>query len=433
VFQESKENDTLLTCHMRLTPYTYQNYSLNLESTTTQGNIGFGGYVNYQHKNLFRGAEIFNFKISGSVERQSATSEWTARNIYELGAEAKLETPSFILPFKMERFYRQYYPKTVFSLAYSTRSKPGQYKRNLISANMGYNWSGNEKIRHFYYPIDLSSVTIPEMTQAFRDTIEGTYLENNYKDYFIGGSRYVLTSANSDKNSYRNHSFFRWNVELAGNIINLFNKTFNIGDTVSGGYYVVLNTQYAQFFKTDFDYRYYNYLSQRNMLVFRFFAGFGIPYGNANAIPFVKQYSSGGAEGMRAWLARDLGPGTYVDSTSTYPDQYGDIKLELNMEYRYDITKTLKGAYFIDMGNIWTYSSEDERIGGRFEFGQFYKQIAIGTGLGVRYDFGFTVIRLDAGLKVRDPAVSGSDTWVLFHQPLKLNSFILNFGIGYPF
>ncbi len=433
-FTKASEKDSLLDCQIRLTPFTYQNFSVNLESTNTQGNFGFGGFVNYQHKNLFKGAEVFNFKVSGSYERQVAKEEREAQNIFEFGTEARIETPSFILPFKMERFYKKYYPKTTFALIYSIRHKP-DYIRNLVSANMGYNWNGSKSIRHFIYPIDLSSVTIPHMEQEFADSIEGTYLENNYKDYFIMGPRYVLTNINANKNKYNNHSFFRWSIEAVGNLAYLLNNNTNWKDTVDGGYYTFLNTQYAQFFKTDIDYRFYNYISQRNSLVYRAFAGFGIPYGNAEAIPFVRQYSSGGAEGMRAWLARDLGPGTYKlpDSENVYPDQYGDIKLEFNIEYRYGITRTIKGAYFIDIGNIWTISEQDERKGGEFKFNEFYKQLAVGTGVGIRYDLGFTVLRLDAGIKVKDPTIKGSESWVLFNTPLIWNDLLFNFGIGYPF
>ncbi len=434
-FSKIADNDSLLNCQIRLTPFTYQNFSVNLETTNTQGNIGFGGYINFQHKNLFKGAEIFNIKVSGSYERQSSTQDREAENIFEFGSEAKLETPSFILPFKMQKFYKKYYPKTTFAISYSTRHKLDLYTRNLLSANMGYNWNGNKSFRHFIYPIDLSSVNIPKMDEAFADTIKGTYLENNYNKYFIMGPRYILTNSNSNKNKYRNYSFFRWSIEAVGNLAYLIHKNTNIKDTVKGGYYEILNTQYAQFFKTDIDYRFYNYLSQRNTLVYRAFAGFGIPYGNAEAIPFVRQYSSGGAEGMRAWLARDLGPGTYKvpDSLNMYPDQYGDIKLEFNIEYRYEISRAIKGAYFIDVGNIWTVSELDEREGGEFKLNEFYKQLAVGTGLGIRYDLGFTVLRLDAGIKVKDPSIVGDESWVLFNKPLEWNDLLFNFGIGYPF
>lgn len=436
LFEKSKVNDTLLDCEIQLTPFTYQNYSFNVETTNVRGNFGFGGYVSYQHKNLFKGAEILNLKLSGSLERQSSSQGKKIRNIFELGAELRIETPSFILPFRMQRFYKKYYPKTIFSIAYSIRKKPEQYTRNLLSVSTGYQWSKDGRIKNYFYPLEISAVTLPQITQAFADTIRGSYLEKNYKDYFILGPRYIITNISTKKNKYKNYSFFRWNIETAGNFIHLLHKNTNFKDTIEGGYYAFFNTQYAQFFKTDVDYRYHNFINKRNSLVYRIFTGFGIPYGNAQAIPFIRQYSSGGGEGMRAWLARDLGPGTFSipDSLNIYPDQYGDVKLEMNVEYRFEIMKALKGAYFIDIGNIWTLNKVDERKGGEFTFNQFYKQLAVGTGFGLRLDFNFAVIRLDAGIKVKDPSIlNKKNSWILFNRPFEWKHIVFNFGIGYPF
>ena len=191
--------------------------------------------------------------------------------------------------------------------------------------------------------------------------------------------------------------------------------------------------QYAQFVKTDVDYRYYHYLSERDQLVTRLFAGIAIPYGNATAVPFVRQYYAGGAEGIRAWSVRDLGPGTYRDTSATYPNQTADIKLEMNLEYRFDIIKSFKGAWFADVGNIWALKEDANRPGAEFNFDNFYKQLAIGTGFGLRLDLNFAVIRLDGGVKVKDPAVSGPDSWTLFHNKFRFKSITWQFGIGYPF
>lgn len=436
LFKKKETNDTLLDCQIQLTPFTYQNYSFNVETTNVRGNFGFGGYVSYQHKNLLKGAEILSVKLSGSLERQSSSRGRKIRNIFELGAELRLETPAFLLPFKMQRFYKKYYPKTIFSIAYSIRKKPEQYTRNLLSVSAGYQWSKDGRIRNYFYPLEVSAVTLPQITQAFADTIRGSYLEKNYKDYFILGPRYIVTNISAKKNKYKNYSFFRWNIETAGNFTHLLHKNTSFKDTIEGGYYAFFNTQYAQFFKTDVDYRYHNFLNKRNSLVYRFFAGFVVPYGNAQAVPFIRQYSSGGGEGMRAWLARDLGPGTYSipDSLNLYPDQYGDVKLEMNVEYRFEIIKALKGAYFLDVGNIWTLNKVDEREGGEFKFNQFYKQLAVGTGFGLRLDFNFAVIRLDAGIKVKDPSILQKKySWVLLNRPFKWEHIVFNFGIGYPF
>lgn len=432
-FEEIEGRDSLLNCMMQLTPFTYQNYSVNVEATNTKENVGLGGYVNYQHKNIFKGAEIFNFKVFGEVGWQGVNQDIDNRLIYEVGSELKLETPSFILPFRMERFYKRFYPKTIFELGYRKQEKPDQFIRDIMSFDMGYAWNGEKSRKHFIYPLGFSFVQIPYMSDEFEQTIKDGFAENSYKDYFIIGPSYVITKSNSERSKYKNHSYFRWGVEAAGNLAYLINKNTNISDTAGGGFYTLLGLHYAQFFKSDFDYRFYNYLSPRNSLNFRFFTGFAIPYGNADVLPNVRQYFSGGSEGMRAWHARTLGPGTYLDTIGGYPNQHGDIKIELNAEYRFDITRALKGAYFIDAGNVWTMNKQETWEGGDFLINKFYKQLAIGTGVGIRYDFGFTAIRLDAGLKVRDPSIPGQKSWVIYHEPITWSSLVWNFGIGYPF
>jgi outer membrane protein assembly factor BamA len=274
---------------------------------------------------------------------------------------------------------------------------------------------------------------VKNLTDDFKEEIEGTYLENNYKDYLIVGGRYSYIYQERKSELRSNYAFFRWNVELAGNLLHGIDNMLDSRDTVEGGYYAIKGLQYAQFAKTDIDWRYYQGFGNRNSLVYRAFGGVALPYGNANAVPFIRQYYSGGAEGMRAWQVKELGPGSFQQPDSVYPNQMSDIKLEFNIEHRYDIFGNFKGATFIDIGNIWAISEEDERPGAVFQFDQFYKQFAIGTGLGIRYDIRFAVIRLDAGIKVRVPSREGNDSWILFNRPFNYRHINWNFAIGYPF
>jgi hypothetical protein len=332
-FYQESTADSLINCVVQLTPSVYQNYSVNFETTNTQGNLGVGGSVNYQHKNLFKGAEVLNIKVSGSLQRQTKTEFNEAFNIVEYGAETNLETPSFILPFKMERFYKKYNPKTSFSVSYNYQLRP-DYTRYIYNSNMGYNWKGTETIRHFLSPVDLSSVRITDGDQQFLDSIADTYLANNYKDYLILGGNYSLFYQNKAKSAFRSYSYIRWNIGLAGNLLQFLHQNATNKDTVAGGYFEIFDLQYAQFALTDIDYRFNYYLSTDQSLVMRLFGGVAVPYGNATAIPFVKQYFSGGAQGIRAWNPKDLGPGTFSipDSLNSYPNQTSDIKLEFNLE-----------------------------------------------------------------------------------------------------
>lgn len=430
-FSQVEGSDSLLDCKVYLTPSTYQNYSVNLEATNTDGNMGVGGNLNYQHKNLFHGAELFNVKLSGSLQRQTKTETTEAFNIVEFGVESSLETPSFVLPFRTSNWYKKIDPRTSLTVAYNYQRRP-DYTRKITSLLTTYSWKANDNVRFLVSPLDLNTVRIPERTDEFDQRIKGKYIENSYKDYFIIGSRYSILFQNSKPSTASDFSYFRWNIDLAGNLLHMLHGATS-RDTVSGGYYEVYNLQYAQFVKTDVDYRYYHFLSEKKQLVVRMFAGVAVPYGNATAVPFVRQYYAGGADGIRAWNVRDLGPGTYRDTSSTYPNQTGDVKLEINLEYRYNIVRNLHGAIFADAGNIWAIKKDADRPGADFNFGKFYRQLALGSGLGLRLDLNFAILRLDGGVKMRDPALAGSESWVLFHNKFQFRDITWQFGIGYPF
>ncbi|MGE4289462.1 MAG: BamA/TamA family outer membrane protein [Salinivirgaceae bacterium] len=435
-FKKLSASDSLLNCNIQLTPATYQGFSVNLETTNTEGNFGLGGNFNYQHKNLFRGAEIFNLRFSGAFQRQTESETYDASNIIEYGVEASLETPSFILPFRMKRFYKSKRPKTIFLASYNYQHRP-DYTRVINNINMGYRWRGKEYIRHIVSPLDLSLVDVRNPNESFLESIKGTFLENNYQDYFIAGGSYSLIFQNKPETKGKNYAYFRWNLGGAGNLMNLFHKEFGTRDTVVGGYYEVFDLKYAQYTLTDVDFRYYHHFNILNQLVTRFFAGVAVPYGNAEAIPFVKQYYSGGSEGIRAWRAKDLGPGTYAVPDSLagiykYPNQMGDVKFEFNLEYRFGYNKSWRGAVFLDVGNIWSLKEDASRPGSAFDFKKFYRQLAVGSGFGFRYDMDFAVFRLDWGLPIRDPKIAGRDAWI-FNKKLQIKDFVWNFAIGYPF
>ncbi len=432
-FTRQAGSDSLLNCHVQLTPFTYQDYSVSFEMTNTKGNIGIGGSFKYRHKNLFKGAELFQLKLTGSNQFVSKTEDREAFNILEAGAEASLDIPSFLIPFKTENFYKKYNPKTSFSMAANYQLRP-DFKRLIYSASMGYKWKASNYVNYNINAIDLSTVKVTDMSTSFENDIKGTYLENNYKDYFIAGGRYSFIYQDATDTKRRNHTFFRWNFEFAGNLFYSLDKyLLNRDTTGTGGYYSIFGLPYAQFAKTDMDLRYYQPLSQNQSFAYRAYAGVAVPYGNTNAVPFIRQFSAGGADGMRAWQIKDLGPGTYNAPDSTFPNQMSDIKIEFNMEYRFDIARHFKGAAFVDIGNIWSISEEDERPGAAFDVSKFYRQFAFGTGLGARYDIKFAVIRLDAAVKMRDPSISDASTWILFNRPFKFNHINWNFAIGYPF
>lgn len=223
----------------------------------------------------------------------------------------------------------------------------------------------------------------------------------------------------------------RINTELSGNILTAFNQLTN-AQKVDGSYQV-FGIPYSQYVKADIDYRYYQILNETNSFVYRLFVGGAFPYGNSSSIPFEKKYFAGGANSIRAWNVRDLGPGSFAgDTISRYPNQTADLKLELNFEYRFKLFWILESALFLDAGNIWSIK-EDNRDGAFFNKDEFYKEIAIGTGLGFRFDLSFVILRLDVGLKLRDPSLPSDKRWIVGNRPFVWDDFTFNIGIGYPF
>ncbi|MGC9343238.1 MAG: BamA/TamA family outer membrane protein, partial [Bacteroidales bacterium] len=226
--------------------------------------------------------------------------------------------------------------------------------------------------------------------------------------------------------------FFRLNLESAGNILKgIYDLA---GVEKKDGVYRLFNTEFAQYVRGDFDIRYYSVIDENSSIVYRFFAGAGLPYGNSTALPFEKKYFAGGANSIRAWQIRNLGPGSFEETEpSTYPNKTADIKLEANIEYRFKLFWVLEGALFVDAGNIWAITENDEREGSLFKPESFYKDVAIGTGLGTRFVFSFFTFRLDLGIKARDPVISEGSKWIIGNRGLTSDDLTLNIGIGYPF
>jgi outer membrane protein assembly factor BamA len=430
-FEPSEKADSLLNAKVLLSPLIYQGYSFNTEITNAKGNIGLGGAVSFYHRNLFKGAEYFSVKLSGAYQMQGRETAASGVNVFDAGVEAKLEVPTVLFPYRSVLFSNKRVSSTVFSMGFHLQKYP-QFTHKIAFFNMGYRWKQNKKIRHTLTPFDFGSVQADYTDSYYESFIQGTYQEKKFQDYFIASGRYSLFYQGKEATRKVNHSRFRFNYEMAGNLPVLVMS--NLTDTVSGGYYEVFNTRLAQYLKADVDYRYYFWLNENNSLAFRLFGGCVFPYGNAEAVPYVKQYYAGGSESIRAWGAQELGPGSYkAPARDRNSIQTADLKLEFNMEYRYTIYKWFKGALFVDGGNIWSIKKEDRREGAAFSANSFYRQIALGTGTGVRLDFSYAIIRLDLGLKMFDPAQELSEAWVLFNRPFEFNQVVVNFGVGYPF
>jgi len=421
----------LLDCQILLKPHTIQSYTIELEGSNSSGNFGAGTNFSYGNKNIFRGAEIFNFKFKGAFERQTNSSA-NSFNTFEAGVEGNLDLPGFIFPRKSDLFKEFYIPRTRFTLAVNRKKRP-DYTKNVSNFTLSYIWKTSEFFTHTIAPIDFSNVTIPEIDPDFFNSIQSLDRKSTYEDHLISISRYSLLFNNQNiKRPKDDHFYIRTDIESAGNILSAINR---ISKPTEESYYTFLSKRYAQYVKANVDFRFYHRINNSRNLVYRAYFGAAYPFGNFDVLPVSKKYFSGGANGIRAWAVKGLGPGVYVmnEQDKQYLNQLGDIKLELNLEYRFHLFWVLEGALFLDAGNIWAINSNDEREGALFQFDSFYKQLALGTGFGTRFDFSFFILRFDFGLKMHDPSLLGEKAWVVFNQPFKINHFTFNFGIGYPF
>jgi outer membrane protein assembly factor BamA len=422
-----------INCNIQLTKYFLQSYTIELQGTNSYGNIGIGGNFLYQHRSLFGGAEITDFRINGAIE--AIDEQNIAGNYYttELGANVTVSIPKFILPiFKGERFSKKYSPKTQISGGYNFQDRI-DYRRSIANLSYGYIWDGSKYLKHSMKLLELNAVTLPYASPEFKNYIDSTFLKSSYDNHLISVTNYSLIFNNQDLKKNKDFYFLRLNTEISGNILSGISELSNATKNENNSY-VVFGIPFSQYSKLDLDLRYYDIIDNSNTIAYRLFGGLGIPYGNSISLPFEKMYFSGGANSIRAWNVRDLGPGSYSGGSRTrFPNQTGDIKLEANIEYRFKMFWVIEGALFIDAGNVWNLNS-DEFEGGLFRKDQFYKEFAVGSGVGARFDFSFFIFRLDLGLKLRDPALPDGDRWIPGNRALTWqDDFTINIGIGYPF
>lgn len=424
-----------LVCNIQLTPTTNQSYTVELEGTNSSGNIGGGANLNYMHRNLFGGAENFTMRLSGAIERLRESDQKAFGNMIELGTEARISLPQFLLPFKTESFIRRYNPKTSIGAMYNYQKRP-DFTRSIIQTTFGYNWQGNELITHVVNPIQYNYVNMITATQDFLDSIQDTYLQSSYEDRLILGANYRLVYSNQKIKKNTDFVFLRGNIESAGPLLAGFARLTNAPHD-SLGRYRMLGNEFAQYLKGDAEFRWYEIFNDKTSMVYRLFMGLAYPYGNSIGIPFEKQYFTGGANGIRAWHVRDLGPGSYTGTGKTkFPNRTGDIKIEANIEYRFKLFWLLEGALFVDAGNIWSVNPESDRLGAGFSWSSFYKEFAVGPGIGLRMDFSFFVLRTDVGFKFRDPSKPEGERWIILDKTYR-NFYwcypVFSLAIGYPF
>ena len=415
-----------------------QTASVSLEGTNSEGDFGFGVGLGYQHRNVFKGSEILNAKFKASYESLSGNlSGFINDNYSEYQAELGIRYPKFKAPFLKRSFKQKILAQTEFALNFNYQERP-EYTRVIAGAGWRYLWSERtNKTRHTFNLMDLNYVNLPKSKSSFIENISNPLLRYSYEDHLImrmGYSYYHSNKkeANMMRKLYQPDVYtIRVATETAGNL--LYGISNLIGQDKEDGTYKVVGINYSQYFKVDADYSFTHSFNPKSSLAFHVGVGAAMPYGNSKVLPFEKRFYAGGANSVRGWGVRTLGPGSYfaTNSVNSFIYQCGDIRLDLNLEYRAKLFWVLELGAFIDAGNIWTIREYEDQPGGVFKFNKFYEQIALSYGLGIRMDFTYFLLRLDVGMKAHNPA-SGQERWPLLHPDWGRDS-AFHFSVGYPF
>ena len=441
-FQEDAADSTRLDCHVLLSRNKVNSFSAELEGTNSAGDLGAAASLSYQNRNLFNGSELFTFKVRGAYEAVTGLQGYSNENYVEYGVEASINFPRFLFPFISAEVRQRTQATSEIGIQFNSQERP-EFGRRAASVTWGYSWTYKRKWQHRVDVLDLNYVYMPWISSTFREEYldnpenSNSILRYNYENLLIMKAGYGFTyhSDGRESRTASNNSYsIRFNIESSGNLLYAFSHMLNATRN-EDHQYTVANIAYAQYIKTDIDFTKSFRIDHRNSIVFHVGMGVAYPYGNSRILPFEKRYFSGGANSVRGWSVRRLGPGSFAgnDRNIDFINQSGDIKLDLNLEYRTKLFWKLNGAFFVDAGNIWTIRDYEEQPGGAFRFDSFYKQIAVSYGLGLRFDFDYFILRFDAGMKAVNPAYRNSKEHYPLIHPDFGRDFAFHFAVGYPF
>ncbi len=391
--------------------------------------------VNWNNRNVFRGAELLTVSVFGGADFQ-LSGENKGQNIFKLGTETSLTWPRFITPFKIEGS-SEFVPKTKAAVRYEYQNRTQLYALNSFKTSFGYIWKNNIRKEHQLNVVDITYVSPNNVTTEYQEDIDAdAALGKVIEKQLIFGPTYSYTFTNTMQKRKKNTFYFNGEVDLAGNVTGLL-KGANVkqGDTIK-----IFDVPFSQYVKVNGDFRHYYKLGKESEIASRIIVGAGFAYGNSTTLPTTKQFVVGGTNSIRAFRARSLGPGSYqapITSNSYFPDQSADLKLEFNTEYRARIYGLMKGALFVDAGNIWLLNADPDKIGAEISK-DFMKEIAVGAGAGLRFDFSFLILRTDLAFPLRKPYLPEGQRWVIDDIDFGSGSWrkenlILNIAIGYPF
>lgn len=443
------ENSTSeLDCDISVQHTKPHTIGLEVEGTNTAGDLGAALALTYSNRNLFKGAEQLSLRIRGAYEAITQLEGYSNQNYMEWSAEAKLRFPNLLIPFIDINRTRLMKASSEAQVMYDMQDRP-EFHRRVLTWSWAYRWNSlkHKKWQHYLDLFSLNYIYMPWISDTFRkDYLEGddphySVLRYSYENLFIMKTGYHFTynslhdSSNPTMGLYQKNGYqIKFGAELAGNFLYGMSKLFK-NKLNENGDYQFLGIGYSQYAKFDFDYTTSRILNYRNSIAFHANFGIGIPYGNSSILPYEKRYFSGGANSVRGWGVRELGPGSYVgkDGKVDFVNQTGNLKLEFSVEWRTYLFWKLHGAFFIDAGNIWNTRSYEGLEDAKFDFSKFYKQIAVSYGLGIRLNLDYFIIRLDGGMKAINPGVPSGRLHYPISKPNFKRDFTFHFAVGLPF
>ena len=408
--------------------------SFQPEGTNTAGDLGAAASLTYENRNLFRGSETFSVQLRGAYEAIRGLEGYRNQDFVEYSVESRLSFPRFIMPFLSRETRRKTIATSEVSLLYDTQNRP-EFHRRVLSVGWRYRWKPQSRYDQYQFDlVDLNYIFMPWISETFKNEYlqdnsnYNAILRYNYEDMFIMKTGFGY--------SYNNGRVaIKTNLETAGNLLNLGSKVFD-AERDGDGHYRVFNIAYAQYVKGDVDFTCNLMPAYKDQLVFH--CGFGIayPYGNSTVLPFEKRYFSGGANSVRGWSVRSLGPGRYKghDGNINFITQTGDMKLDMNLEYRTHLFWKFGGAFFVDAGNIWTIRDYEQQPGGQFKLQNLLSDMAVSYGLGIRLNFDYFIMRFDMGMKAVNPAYESEEEehYAIIHPRLS-RDFAFHFAVGLPY
>lgn len=426
-------DSNLLDCNIQVSTNKPSTIAFQPEGTNTAGDLGAAASLTYTNRNLFRGSEQLSIELRGAYEAITGLEGYQDQNYNEYSVETKLVFPRFVFPFLSKNFRRRQTANSELSVSWDFQNRP-EFHRRVFSTAWRYRW--NEPHHHLSWRfdlLDLNYVYMPWISETFKKdylddaSSRNAILRYNYEDLFIMKMGVGMTYNDGV-------DAVRINAESSGNFLNGLSNVVGLKRNADGQH-TLFNIAYAQYAKFDVDYTHLVQFDKRNALALHAGLGVAYPYGNSSVLPFEKRYFSGGANSVRGWGVRELGPGKFkgTDGRIDFINQTGDLKLDLNAEYRTALFWKFQGALFVDGGNIWTLRNYEDQPGGQFKLSEFYKQIAVAYGLGLRLNFDYFILRFDMGMKAVNPAYeTSSEHWAIIHPRLS-RDFAFHFAVGLPF